>query len=110
MNADSADPACDQWLAYLRRRGHAGELQNHAGRGDRPPHRHHSHPIGQFPAHRLSQDWVYLLGGAGDAFALPFWAIPRPSENCASSDPSSREDADLFRDGRIVFCWETTSM
>jgi len=47
--------------------------------GDRRPHRHHSHPIGQFPAHRLSQDWAYLLGGAGDAFALPFWAIPRPS-------------------------------
>jgi Tol biopolymer transport system component len=55
----------------------------------------------QFTA--LSRDGSYLLGAAGDAFVLPFWAVPLPS-----GEPRrlgfEGQDADLFPDGRILFC------
>ena len=56
----------------------------------------------QFTA--LSQDGAYLLGAAGDAFALPFWAVPLPSGEPRLMGSIVAQDADLFPDGRIVFC------
>jgi eukaryotic-like serine/threonine-protein kinase len=56
----------------------------------------------QFTA--LSQDGSYLLGGAGDAFALPFWAVPLPSGEPRLLGSIVSQDADLFPDGRILFC------
>ena len=56
----------------------------------------------QFTA--LSQDGAYLLGGAGDAFALPFWAVPLPSGEPRLLGSIVSQDADLFPDGRILFC------
>ena len=56
----------------------------------------------QFTA--LSQDGAYLLGAAGDAFALPFWAVPLPSGAPRLLGSIVAQDADLFPDGRILFC------
>ena len=56
----------------------------------------------QFTA--LSQDGSYLLGAAGDAFALPFWAVPLPSGEPRRLGSIVSQDADLFPDGRILFC------
>lgn len=58
----------------------------------------------QFTA--LSQDGSYLLGAAGDAFALPFWAVPLPSGEPRRLGSIVSQDADLFPDGRILFCLE----
>ena len=52
----------------------------------------------------LSQDGSYLLGAAGDAFALPFWAVPLPSGEPRRLGSIVSQDADLFPDGRILFC------
>jgi Tol biopolymer transport system component len=59
-------------------------------------------PNFQFTA--LSQDGSYLLGGAGDAFELPFWAVPLPSGESRLLGSIVAQDADLFPDGRILFC------
>jgi hypothetical protein len=59
-------------------------------------------PNFQFTA--LSQDGAYLLGAAGDAFALPFWAVPLPSGEPRRLGSIVSQDADLFPDGRILFC------
>ncbi|MGH9743437.1 MAG: protein kinase domain-containing protein, partial [Candidatus Acidiferrum sp.] len=56
----------------------------------------------QFTA--LSQDGSYLLGAAGDAFALPFWAVPLPSGEPRLLGSIVGQDASLFPDGRILFC------
>ena len=56
----------------------------------------------QFTA--LSQDGSYLLGGAGDAFVLPFWAVPLPSGEPRLLGSIEAQDADLFPDGRILYC------
>lgn len=56
----------------------------------------------QFTA--LSQDGSYLLGAAGDAFALPAWAVPLPSGEPRRLGSIVSQDADLFPDGRILFC------
>jgi eukaryotic-like serine/threonine-protein kinase len=56
----------------------------------------------QFTA--LSQDGSYLLGGAGDAFVLPFWAVPLPSGESRRLGSIVSQDADLFPDGRILYC------
>ncbi|MBZ5582658.1 MAG: serine/threonine-protein kinase [Acidobacteriia bacterium] len=56
----------------------------------------------QFTA--LSQDGSYLLGAEGDAFALPFWAVPLPSGEPRRLGSIVSQDADLFPDGRILFC------
>jgi Tol biopolymer transport system component len=56
----------------------------------------------QFTA--LSQDGSYLLGAAGDAFALPLWAVPLPSGEPRLLGSIVGQDADLFPDGRILFC------
>jgi serine/threonine protein kinase/Tol biopolymer transport system component len=59
-------------------------------------------PNFQFTA--LSQDGSYLLGGAGDAFMLPFWAVPLPSGEPRLLGSIVSQDADLFPDGRILYC------
>jgi eukaryotic-like serine/threonine-protein kinase len=59
-------------------------------------------PNFQFTA--LSQDGSYLLGGAGDGFVLPFWAVPLPSGEPRLLGSIVSQDADLFPDGRILFC------
>jgi Tol biopolymer transport system component len=59
-------------------------------------------PNFQFTA--LSQDGAYLLGAAGDAFALPFWSVPLPSGEPRRLGSIVSQDADLFPDGRILFC------
>lgn len=56
----------------------------------------------QFTA--LSQDGAYLLGAAGDAFALPLWAVPLPSGEPRLLGSIIGQDSDLFPDGRILFC------
>ena len=56
----------------------------------------------QFTA--LSQDGSYLLGAAGDAFVLPFWTVPLPSGEPRLLGSIVSQDADLFPDGRILFC------
>jgi Tol biopolymer transport system component len=56
----------------------------------------------QFTA--LSQDGSYLLGAAGDAFALPFWAVPLPSGEPRLLGSIVSQDGGLFPDGRILFC------
>lgn len=56
----------------------------------------------QFTA--LSQDGSYLLGAAGDAFVLPFWAVPLPSGEPRLLGSLAAQDADLFPDGRILYC------
>jgi eukaryotic-like serine/threonine-protein kinase len=56
----------------------------------------------QFTA--LSQDGSYLLGAAGDAFVLPFWAVPLPSGEPRRLGSIAAQDADLFPDGRILYC------
>ncbi len=56
----------------------------------------------QFTA--LSQDGSYLLGAAGDAFVLPFWAVPLPSGEPRMLGSIAAQDADLFPDGRILYC------
>jgi dipeptidyl aminopeptidase/acylaminoacyl peptidase len=58
-------------------------------------------PNFQFTA--LSQDGSYLLGGAGDDFVLPFWAIPLPAGEPRRVGSIDAFDADLFTDGRILF-------
>ena len=52
----------------------------------------------------LSEDGSYLLGAEGDAFALPFWAVPLPSGEPRRLGSIVSQDADLFPDGRILFC------
>ncbi len=61
-------------------------------------------PNFQFTA--LSQDGSYLLGGAGDDFVLPFWAIPLPAGEPHRLGSIEAFDADLFTDGRILFSKE----
>src|SRR5271170_472570 len=61
-------------------------------------------PNFQFTA--LSQDGSYLLGGAGDDFVLPFWAIPLPAGEPRRLGSIEAFDADLFTDGRILFSKE----
>jgi Tol biopolymer transport system component len=56
----------------------------------------------QFTA--LSQDGSYLLGAAGDAFVLPFWAVPLPAGEPRRLGSIDAQDADLFPDGRILYC------
>lgn len=56
----------------------------------------------QFTA--LSQDGSYLLGAAGDAFALPFWAVPLPGGEPRLLGSIVSQDGDLFPDGRILYC------
>jgi Tol biopolymer transport system component len=56
----------------------------------------------QFTA--LSQDGSYLLGAAGDQFVLPFWAVPLPTGEPRRLGSIEAQDADLFPDGRILFC------
>jgi WD40 repeat protein len=56
----------------------------------------------QFTA--LSRDGSYLLGAEGDAFALPFWAVPLPSGEPRPLGSIVSQDADLFPDGRILYC------
>ena len=58
-------------------------------------------PNFQFTA--LSQDGSYLLGGAGDDFVLPFWAIPLPAGEPRRVGSIEAFDADLFTDGRVLF-------
>ena len=57
-----------------------------------------------FQFNALSQDGAYLLGAAGDAFTLPFWAVPLPSGEPRLVGSIVAQDADLFPDGRILFC------
>jgi Tol biopolymer transport system component len=59
-------------------------------------------PNFQFTA--LSQDGSYLLGAAGDDFVLPFWTIPLPAGEPRRLGSIDAFDADLFPDGRILFC------
>jgi Tol biopolymer transport system component len=59
-------------------------------------------PNFQFTA--LSQDGSYLLGAAGDAFVLPFWAVPLPAGEPRRLGSIDAQDADLFPDGRILYC------
>ena len=94
----------DRWLAHLLRRRHAGGLQDYAGRGHRRPHRYHPTRLANFQFTALSQDGSYLLGGAGDAFVLPFWAVPLPSGESRRLGFDGSQDADLFPDGRILYC------
>jgi Tol biopolymer transport system component len=56
----------------------------------------------QFTA--VSQDGAYLLGAAGDQFVLPFWAVPLPAGEPRRLGSIESQDADLFPDGRILFC------
>lgn len=56
----------------------------------------------QFTA--LSQDGSYLLGAAGDAFALPSWTVPLPSGEPRLLGSIVAQDSDLFPDGRVLFC------
>jgi eukaryotic-like serine/threonine-protein kinase len=56
----------------------------------------------QFTA--LSEDGSYLLGAAGDAFSLPFFAVPLPSGEPRRLGSLVSQDADLFPDGRILYC------
>jgi hypothetical protein len=56
----------------------------------------------QFTA--LSRDGSYLLGAAGDAFTLPFWAVPLPSGEPRRLGSVVSQDGDLFPDGRILIC------
>src|SRR5260370_15407570 len=58
-------------------------------------------PNFQFTA--LSHDGSYLLGAAGDAFVLPFWAVPLPAGEPRRLGSLEAQDADLFPDGRILF-------
>jgi eukaryotic-like serine/threonine-protein kinase len=60
--------------------------------------------LANFQFSALSQDGAYLLGAAGDAFALPFWAVPLPSGEPRLFGSIVAQDADLFPDGRILFC------
>ena len=59
-------------------------------------------PNFQFTA--LSQDGSYLLGAAGDQFVLPLWTIPLPAGEPRRLGSIEAFDADLFPDGRILFC------
>ncbi len=52
----------------------------------------------------MSQDGSYLLGAAGDSFVLPLWAVPLPSGEPRRVGSIVSQDADLFPDGRILFC------
>lgn len=45
-----------------------------------------------------------MLGAAGDAFALPFWADLLPSGEPPLLGSIIGQDSDLFPDGRILFC------
>ncbi len=56
----------------------------------------------QFTA--LSRDGSYLLGAAGDDFVLPFWALPLPGGEPRLLGSIASQDADLFPDGRILYC------
>lgn len=60
--------------------------------------------LANFQSTALSRDGSYLLGAAGDAFALPFWAVPLPSGEPHRLRSIIGQDADLFPDGRILFC------
>jgi len=60
--------------------------------------------LANFQFNALSQDGSYLLGAAGDAFALPFWAVPLPSGEPRLLGSIVAQDADLFPDARILFC------
>ena len=59
-------------------------------------------PNFQFTA--LSQDGSYLRGAAGDDFVLPFWTMPLPAGEPRRLGSIDAFDADLFPDGRILFC------
>ena len=56
----------------------------------------------QFTA--VSQDGSYLLGAAGNDFVLPLWTIPLPAGEPRRLGSLEAYDADLFPDGRILFC------
>jgi Tol biopolymer transport system component len=56
----------------------------------------------QFTA--VSQDGAYLLGAAGNDFVLPLWTIPLPAGEPRRLGSLEAFDADLFPDGRILFC------
>jgi len=58
-------------------------------------------PNFQFSA--VSRDGSYLVGAAGDAFALPLWAVPLPSGEPRPLGSLVSQDAELFPDGRILF-------
>jgi len=60
--------------------------------------------LANFQFSALSKDGSYLLGGAGDAFALPVWAVPLPSGEPRLLGSAVSQDATLFPDGRILFC------
>ena len=60
--------------------------------------------LANFQFSALSQDGSYLVGAAGDAFMLPFWAVPLPSGEPRRLGSIVAQDADLFPDGRILFC------
>ena len=59
-------------------------------------------PNFQFTA--VSQDGSSLLGGAGDQFVLPLWTVPLPTGEPRRLGSINAQDADLFPDGRILFC------
>ncbi len=59
-------------------------------------------PNFQFTA--VSQDGSSLLGGAGDQFVLPLWTVPLPTGEPRRLGSIDAQDADLFPDGRILFC------
>ncbi len=59
-------------------------------------------PNFQFTA--VSQDGAYLLGAAGNDFVLPLWTIPLPAGEPRRLGSLEAYDADLFPDGRILFC------
>jgi Tol biopolymer transport system component len=60
--------------------------------------------LANFQFSALSQDGSYLLGGVGDDLALPLWAVPLPSGEPRSLGSIIAQDADLFPDGRILYC------
>lgn len=59
-------------------------------------------PNFQFTA--VSQDGSSLLGAAGDQFVLPLWTVPLPAGEPRRLGSIEAQDADLFPDGRILFC------